>query len=71
MSQPTPTIPISPYLTTKQVADLMQVKESTVRLWLRRGLLKGFRAGHCWRVSQEALEAFAVPAGLGDEDGQN
>ncbi len=34
----------------------MQVKETTVRLWLRRGLLRGVRIGHSWRVPQESLD---------------
>lgn len=47
-----------PYLTPEQVARIFQVKQTTVRLWLRRGLLTGIKAGHSWRISQSALEAF-------------
>ncbi len=48
------------YLTTEQVADLLQVKEDTVRLWLRDGVLKGFRIGRRWRIPPEAVEALEL-----------
>ena len=52
----------SPYLTPSQIGELLQVKEFTVRLWLRRGLLKGKRLGKSWRVSRESLERFVKGA---------
>lgn len=46
------------FLTPQQVAEAFQVREITVRLWLRRGLLKGFKIGGSWRVARSAIEAF-------------
>ncbi len=45
-------------LTPPQVAERLQVNERTVTLWLRRGLLRGFKIGKEWRVSSRDLEAF-------------
>ncbi len=60
MSQQDKTSPNSQdeFLTPSQVAELMKVGEFTVRLWLRRGLLRGFRIGKSWRIHQSALDAF-------------
>lgn len=55
-------------LTVKQVAEKMQVKEATVRLWLRRGLLKGIRVGKSWRISQETMTLLSSNLGIGDND---
>jgi excisionase family DNA binding protein len=46
------------YLTPRQIAQMLQVRELTVRLWIRRGLLKGVRVGRQWRVTRVALEQF-------------
>ena len=46
------------FLTPLQVAGIFQVKEMTVRLWLRRRLLRGVRIGHSWRVPRESIEEF-------------
>jgi excisionase family DNA binding protein len=59
------------YLTPDQVAKLLQVREFTVRLWLRRGLLKGIKLGNrsgtgakpgrgavLWRIPRKSLEEF-------------
>lgn len=54
---------IKQYLTPKQVATLFQVKETTVRLWLRRGLLRGVQVGRSWRIPQSAIEIFDSKVG--------
>lgn len=47
------------YLTVKQVSELLMVEERTVRLWLKRGDLKGIKLGNkLWRVSQLDLSEF-------------
>lgn len=46
------------HLTPRQVATLLQVRELTVRRWLRRNLLVGVKLGHVWRVSREELQRF-------------
>lgn len=49
------------FYTAKDVGELMQVKEATVRLWLRRGLLCGIQVGRTWRISQKHLDAIQNP----------
>ena len=59
MDQPKKQTPSSlEFYTPEQVAQIFQVKETTVRLWLRRGLLKGIKAGHSWRIPRRAVEEF-------------
>lgn len=45
-------------LTTKQVADRLQVKVITVQRWLADGRLKGVKlpGGGGWRVSESEME---------------
>jgi len=47
-----------PLLTIHEVADLLKVKESTVRQWVRAGELRAIKFGKEWRVSQKDLEAY-------------
>ncbi len=43
-------------LTPEEVAERLKIKPATVRLWLRSGQLRGFRAGpKLWRTTEEAL----------------
>ena len=44
------------FLTPRQVAAVYQVKEVTVRTWLRRKLIKGVKIGHSWRIPRSAIE---------------
>lgn len=47
------------YLSTKQVAAMLDVDESTVRRWKDQGLLPYFRFGpKCIRYRREDIEAF-------------
>ena len=47
-------------LTTEAAAKRLDVKQTTVRTWLRKGMLKGTKVGggKLWRISEEALEEF-------------
>jgi excisionase family DNA binding protein len=45
-------------LTPSDVANRLQMNERTVTLWLRKGLLRGFKIGKEWRVSETDLETF-------------
>jgi excisionase family DNA binding protein len=45
-------------LTPFGVAKRLQLNERTVTHWLRNGLLRGFKVGKEWRVSEIDLEAF-------------
>ncbi len=45
-------------LTPHQVAGRLQVNERTVKIWLRKGRLRGFKIGKEWRISPDDLQAF-------------
>ncbi len=47
-----------PMLTVHEVADLLKVKESTVRIWIHEQDLRAVKFGRDWRVAQKYLEAF-------------
>ncbi len=47
-----------PMHTLHEVADLLQVKESTVRTWIHDGQLRAAKFGRDWRVAHKDLEAF-------------
>ncbi len=47
-----------PMLTVHDVADLLQVKESTVRTWIKDAELRAIKFGRDWRIAQIDLEAF-------------
>lgn len=47
-----------PLLTLHEVADLLKVKESTVRSWIRDKSLRAVKFGREWRVTHKDLEAF-------------
>ena len=47
-----------PMLTLHEVSDLLKVKESTVRSWIRDKTLRAVKFGREWRVAHKDLEAF-------------
>ena len=47
-----------PMLTVHEVADLLKIKESTVRTWIRDESLRAIKFGRDWRVAYKDLEAF-------------
>lgn len=49
-----------PLLTTEEVAELLKVKEATVRGWIRRGELKGIHISREWRIAVKDLEEFVA-----------
>ena len=64
MSQQDKTIPSNlEFLTPKQASLIFQVKEITIRLWLQRGLIRGVKIGHSWRIPRSAIEEFDKPNG--------
>lgn len=46
------------FMTVREVADLMQVSEATVRHWIKEGALRAINVGREWRVVPRDLEAF-------------
>lgn len=49
-----------PLYTVQDVAELLKVKEATVRGWIRSGELKGIHLSREWRVAVKDLEAFVA-----------
>ena len=49
-----------PLLTTLEVAELVKVKEATVRQWIRDGVLPAVHLRREWRVSVKHLEEFVM-----------
>lgn len=49
---------LKPFLTVHDVADLLQVKEATVRAWINETSLRAVKFGKEWRVSPKDLEDF-------------
>jgi excisionase family DNA binding protein len=47
-------------LTPEQVAEHVQVAVLTVMGWLRKGKLKGVKAGRFWRIKASALRPFST-----------
>lgn len=47
-----------PLLTLHEVADLLKVKEATVRSWINKGNMRAVKFGREWRIGHKDLEAF-------------
>ena len=47
-----------PMMTTQEVAELLRVREPTVRTWIRDRQLRAVRLGREFRVAVKDLEAF-------------
>lgn len=45
-------------LTVKEVAEIMKVKETTVRDWLRKDLISYEKTGQNYRITRAALENY-------------
>lgn len=56
-----------PLLTLHEVAELLKVKEATVRTWINQGALRAIKFDREWRVAFKDLEHFvearATPGG--------
>jgi len=46
------------FLTPEDVAEILNVEASTIRKWLREGILKGVKFGGLWRIPEDELEEF-------------
>jgi len=47
-----------PFLTTHEIAELLKVREQTVRAWIHQQELRAVRLGREFRVAVKDLEAF-------------
>lgn len=48
----------APLLTIHEVAELLKVKEATVRAWINDNDLRAMKFGREWRVAHSDLEAY-------------
>lgn len=46
------------FVTPEEVAARLKVPPSTIRDWLRSGVLPGFNFGRAWRIQSAELERF-------------
>lgn len=46
------------YYTVDQIAEKLQVKPTTVRKWIKNGLLEGKKMGKRWIISPENLQRY-------------
>lgn len=44
--------------TPDEVADVLKIKSSTVKQWLRAGTLSGIKVSRSWRVKESDLKRF-------------
>ena len=56
------------YLTPEAAAELLDVAPTTVRSWLRKGILKGSKVGggKLWRINEAEIDEF-VKNGFNDQ----
>lgn len=47
-----------PFMTTHEIAELLKVREATVRGWIHDGQLRAVKLGREFRVAVKDLEAF-------------
>ncbi|MEM6461138.1 MAG: helix-turn-helix domain-containing protein [Pseudomonadota bacterium] len=47
-----------PFLTTQDIAELLKVREQTVRSWIHQQKLRAVKLGREFRVAVKDLEAF-------------
>ena len=45
-------------LTVKEAAARLKVTEKTIKTWLGKGQLKGYKAGRQWRITPAAIREF-------------
>ena len=48
----------SPFYTVHEVADLLKVKEATVRAWIQSADLRAMKFGREWRIPKKDLEDY-------------
>ena len=49
--------------TVTEIAEMLRVKDYTVREWLRTGQMGGFKAGRVWRIRQADVDEFIRKGG--------
>jgi excisionase family DNA binding protein len=60
-----PSLPTTPLLTVRQVADILTLSESTVKALARSGKLAAYRTGGCWRFDSADVRAYLASVWTG------
>ncbi len=50
------------FYTVEQAAQALQVRQPTLRGWLRRGIVRGAKLGPVWRIPETELERIRTGA---------
>ena len=58
----------SEWMTTEEIANILRVKESTVREWIRQKRLKAAKIGRDYRISREDYQKFIAESYSDDAD---
>jgi excisionase family DNA binding protein len=45
-------------LTVREAAARLKVSEKSIKTWLSKGQLRGYKAGRQWRIPVEAMDDF-------------
>ena len=45
-------------LTVREAATRLKVSEKSIKAWLSKGQLRGYKAGRQWRIPIEAIDEF-------------
>ena len=48
------------FYTTNEVAQILRIKEGTVRKWVREEKIDAVKFGRVWRISEKALKIFVA-----------
>jgi PTS system nitrogen regulatory IIA component len=59
-------LPGHPFLTPKEVSDLLQVSVYTVRRWIKEGELPAYKVGRLWRIDKVDLNEWLSQQRLPD-----
>jgi len=58
--------PAHPFLTPKEVSNLLQVSVYTVRRWIKEGELPAYKVGRLWRIDKVDLNKWLNQQRLSD-----
>ncbi len=56
-------------LNIQDVADLLNVNESTIQKWLHEGVIPGYRIHEDWRFSRDEIEAWMMKRNINEKSG--
>jgi excisionase family DNA binding protein len=51
------------WLTPREVATMLHIKEPTLRSWLRKGKVEAFHVNFTWRIHRDVVKALTKKAG--------